>query len=63
MHRTLFAERLVALFFLGCLLFGYPLLAVFTGGTVFGIPRLYVYLFAAWALLVVLLALICERAR
>jgi len=54
--------RLVALFLLGCLLFNYPLLALFNvRATVFGIPLLYAYLFAAWALLVALAAVVMER--
>ena len=45
------------------LLFGYPLLALFnTGGTVLGIPVLYAYLFGAWTVLVVLMALVVERS-
>jgi len=51
--------RLVALFLLGAVLFGYPLLAVFNlPGTVFGVPVLYAYLFAAWAALVALVAMV-----
>jgi hypothetical protein len=62
MHRPVQAQRLVALFVLGWLLFSFPLLALFnTGGTVFGIPLLYAYLFGAWALLIVLMVLIVER--
>lgn len=61
-NRTLWAQRLVALFLLGCLLFSYPLLALFdAGGEVFGVPRLFAYLFGAWALLIVLVALVVER--
>ena len=61
-NRTLWAQRLVALFLLGCLLFSYPLLALFDGGgDVFGVPRLFAYLFGAWALLIVLVALVVER--
>ena len=53
-NRTLRAQRLVAVFMLGCLLFSYPLLALFdSGGEVFGIPLLFAYLFGAWALLIV----------
>jgi hypothetical protein len=49
--------RLVALFLLGCLMFNYPLLALFNvRATLFGIPLLYAYLFAAWALLIALVA-------
>ena len=55
-------ERLVGVFLLGCLLFNFPLLALFNvRATVFGIPMLYAYLFAAWALLIVLVAVIMER--
>jgi hypothetical protein len=55
-------ERLVGLFLLGCLLFNFPLLALFNvRASVFGIPALYAYLFAAWALLIVLAAVIMER--
>jgi hypothetical protein len=55
-------QRLVGLFLLGCLLFNYPLLALFNSrATVFGIPLLYAYLFAAWTLLIVLVAVIVER--
>ena len=55
-------QRLVGLFLLGCLLFSYPLLAIFNvRATVFGVPLLYAYLFAAWALLIVLVAVIMER--
>ena len=54
--------RLVALFLLGCLLFNYPLLALFNvRASVFGIPLLYAYLFAAWALLIALVAVVMER--
>jgi hypothetical protein len=54
--------RLVGLFLLGCLLFTYPMLALFNvRATVMGVPLLYAYLFAAWALLIVLVALTMER--
>ena len=56
-------ERLAGLFLLGCLLFNFPLLALFNvRATVFGIPLLYAYLFAAWALLIALVAVIMERS-
>ena len=55
-------ERLIGLFLLGCLLFNYPLLALFNlRATFLGIPLLYVYLFAAWGLLIALAAVIMER--
>jgi hypothetical protein len=56
-------QQLVGLFLLGCLLFNYPMLALFNvRATVLGVPLLYAYLFAAWALLIVLAAFIMERA-
>jgi hypothetical protein len=55
-------ERLVGLFLLGCLLFNFPLLALFNvRATVFGVPMLYAYLFVAWGLLIALVAVIMER--
>ena len=55
-------QRLVALFVLGCLLFNYPLLSLFNvAADVLGVPVLYAYIFAAWALLVALMALVIER--
>lgn len=54
-------QRLVALFLLGCLLFNYPLLNLFSnGGEVFGIPLLYVYVFGVWAALIGLMALVVQ---
>jgi hypothetical protein len=55
------AQRLAALCLLGFVLFGYPLLAVFNvPATLFGIPVLYVYFFAAWGALIALMALVIE---
>lgn len=55
-------QRLAALFLLGCLLFNYPLLYLFNSDRqIFGIPLLYAYIFAAWALLIGLMAWIVER--
>ena len=49
--------RLVALAMLGCLLFNYPILALFSRpGTFLGIPVLYAWIFGAWAVLIVLMA-------
>ncbi len=56
------APRLVALCMLGCLLFNYPVLALFNvRGALLGIPVLYAYIFIAWALLIALMALVVER--
>lgn len=56
--------RLVALCMLGCLLFNYPILALFNiPGSVAGIPVLYAYMFSVWALLVALIALAVRRGE
>ncbi|HEX9435490.1 MAG TPA: hypothetical protein VF936_22160 [Burkholderiales bacterium] len=55
-------QRFVALCMLGIVLFNFPVLALFNvGGTVLGVPVLYAYIFAAWALLIALMALVAER--
>lgn len=55
-------QRLAALFALGNLLFNYPLLALFNQpDMVLGIPLLFLYVFAAWGLLIGLLALAVEQ--
>jgi hypothetical protein len=62
-NRAVHAQRLVALFVLGWLLFSYPLLSIFdTGGTVAGIPVLYAWLFGVWAALIALLIVVVERS-
>ncbi len=50
--------RFVALFLSGVILFSPLLIAVFDkpGASVFGIPLLYAYLFASWALLIAMSA-------
>lgn len=55
-------QRLAAIFLLGCVLFNFPLLALFNHpALVGGIPLLYAYLFAAWALVIALLAAVVEK--
>ena len=55
-------QRLAAIFLLGCVLFNYPLLALFDyPALVGGIPVLYAYVFAAWALVIALLAAVVEK--
>jgi hypothetical protein len=57
-------QRLVAVFLLGCLLLNFPLLYLFSAGvTIGGVPLLFVYVFAAWGLVIALLALVLERGR
>jgi hypothetical protein len=54
-------ERLMALFVLGVVLFTPPFLGIFnTPDRILGLPSLYLYLFAAWTLLIVLVALAIE---
>ena len=54
-------QRLAALCMLGVVLFNYPLLAVFNvDATVFGIPVLYAYIFAAWSLMIACMAYVVE---
>jgi hypothetical protein len=56
-------QRLVALCMLGFLTFNYPVLALFNKPLLFlGIPLLYAYIFAAWALLIALMARVVGRA-
>ena len=56
-------ERLVALFLLGVFLFTPPFLGIFnTPGRILGLPSLYLYLFAAWTLLIVLVTLAIESS-
>jgi hypothetical protein len=55
------SQRFVALCMLGMVLFNFPVLALFNvGGTLFGVPVLYAYIFAAWAALIALMALAAE---
>jgi hypothetical protein len=61
-ERNLKGQRLAALFLVGCLLFNYPLLSLFSHeGMVWGIPILYVYIFLAWAALIGLMVIVIER--
>ena len=54
--------QLAGLFLLGCLMFNYPLLAVFDmPATILGVPVIYAYLFLAWALLIALVARVVGR--
>ncbi|PEN07999.1 hypothetical protein CRI93_06035 [Longimonas halophila] len=56
-------RRLVALFVVGCLMLGYPLLTVYSvPQTIGGIPVLYVVIFVIWAVLIGASAAILHRA-
>jgi len=62
--RDVKGQRLIALFIFGCLLFNYPVLSLFNvAAETFGVPALYAYIFAAWALLVALMALVVGSRR
>ena len=55
---------LVAVAALGFLLLNPPLLDVAAGGTrLLGVPALWAYLFAAWALVIALVALVVRSSR
>jgi hypothetical protein len=60
LRRTARRDRLIGLFVLGLVLFNPPILNLF-GGTLFGLPARFHYLFAAWALIIVGIALVVER--
>lgn len=63
MNRQLWTgQRLLALFVIGCLLFNFPVLSLFsTNGMVWGIPLLYIYIFLVWAGVIAVMALVIER--
>ena len=65
MNRSIITgQRLAAVFLLGCVLFNYPLIALFNKpGEIAGIPLLYFFLFGAWALLILLMAWVIERRK
>lgn len=62
MRKGLAAQRLVAVFLTGALLFNYPVLSLFDHPDPwFGMPMLWLFLFASWAALLVVVAWIVER--
>ena len=63
-RRGASGDRHLALFFLGVFLLSPPFLTLFSGdGMVFGVPLLFIYLFAAWGVLILLMALASEGRR
>lgn len=61
-YHRLKGQRLLALFFLGCLLFNYPVLAIFVEDKfIWGIPNLYICVFTSWIALIGLTAFVIER--
>lgn len=64
MKHAPIGDRMVALFLFGMLGFSPPLLAIFAAPWLAGgIPVLYDYLFAFWAILIVLLAFSIGKPR
>lgn len=56
-------ERLIVLLIIGAIALNYPLLSLFsTIRLLFGVPVLYLYIFAVWYLLILCMALILERS-
>ena len=56
--------QLVGVFFLGGVLFNYPILTLFNiDAFVMGLPLFYICLFAGWAVLIALILLITETGR
>ena len=63
MRRNLLPQRLTGLFALALLLFNFPLIALWDHpATVWGLPLFPAALFALWALLIALLAVLMESA-
>jgi len=60
LRRTARRDRLVGLFVGGAILLNPPILNLF-GGTVFGWPALYLYLFVVWGLLIAGVAFVLEH--
>jgi hypothetical protein len=59
LRRTAKRDRLVGLFIAAVVLFNPPILNL-VGGTLFGWPALYLYLFGVWAALIIATALVVE---
>jgi len=57
-------QRLLVLFFLGCLALNYPLLALFSKKVLLaGLPLLVLYLFIFWLFFIGLIALVAEKKQ
>jgi hypothetical protein len=63
-RQKLAGQRLLALFGLGWAIFNYPLLTLLgNAADCFGLPAAYVYVFAAWALLIFLMGWVAEHSH
>ena len=57
-------QRLLVLFVFGVIALNYPLLALFSKAFLwFGIPLLYLYLFALWFFFILFIAFVVERKK
>lgn len=55
------SQKLIAIFFLGLMLWIGPLLKLFNlPDMVLGIPMIFLYLFASWALLILFMVIVVE---
>ena len=65
MQRSMIvAQRLVAVFLLGLLLFNYPILSLFNQPRLFvGVPVLLLYIFAVWIVVILVAAWVIETRR
>ena len=61
LRRTARRDRMIGLFVLGLVLFNPPILNLF-GGTIFGWPALFIYLFGAWIVIIAGIAFVVERS-
>lgn len=61
-RSTQIGQRLVGVFLLGCVLLNYPVLYLFNRSDEFlGIPIVIAYVFAAWSILIGLMAYAIEK--
>lgn len=61
-RSTQIGQRLAGVFLLGCVLLNYPVLYLFNRSEEFlGIPILIAYVFAAWLVLIGLMAYVIEK--
>lgn len=57
-------SKLIGVFLLFAILLNFPIIGIFSkNGNLFNIPALYFYLFAAWALMIVLLYMLSKNKK
>jgi len=55
-------ERLIVILIIGVIALNYPLLSLFSKAKlIFGVPVLYLYIFAAWSIFIGCVALVLEK--